>query len=121
MPHGFPNDQWELAKSQAREIMIARAKLRGMIPYSEMLSGVSAIELQPGDHRLSIFLEEISLSEAQSKRPILTAIVVHKTGDMQPGPGFFDLAKRLGRNTKDLLRCWINEAKLVHSYWEKQK
>ena len=121
MPFGFADDKWEQAKAQAKEIIVARAMLRGMIPYSEMLAGVSAIELEPGDHRLSPFLEEISLAEAKANRPMLTAIVVHKSGDMQPGPGFFELAERLGRDTSDLLRCWIEEAKLVHAFWEKQK
>jgi hypothetical protein len=26
---------------------------------------------------------------------MITALVVHKSGDMQPGPGFFELAQRL--------------------------
>lgn len=119
MPFGFPNDKWEQAKDQARRIIIDRARLRGMIPYSDMLSSVTAIVLEPGDHRLSPFLEEISLAEAKANRPMLTAIVVHKNGDMQPGPGFYDLARRLGRDTRDVLKCWIDEAKAVHAYWEK--
>jgi len=39
----------------------------------------------------------------------VTAIVVHKSGDMQSGPGFFELAKSLGKNTKDALACWVSE------------
>ena len=34
-------------------------------------------------------------------RGMLSVIVVHKQGDMQPGPGFFELAQRLGRDTSD--------------------
>jgi len=44
-------------------------------------------------------------------------IVVHKEGDMKPGPGFFDLATRLGRDTVDQERCWINEVNTVHRHW----
>ena len=36
---------------------------------------------------------------------------------MQPGPGFFDLAKKRGRNTSDILKCWIAELKKVHGAW----
>jgi hypothetical protein len=50
---------------------------------------------------------------------MLTVVVVHKTGDMQPGPGFYELAKRLGRDTKDILRCWVDELHRVHAVWSK--
>jgi hypothetical protein len=47
----------------------------------------------------------------------LSVIVVHKAGDMQPGPGFFELADRLGRDTSDIIRCWVSELKKVHAIW----
>jgi hypothetical protein len=39
---------------------------------------------------------------------------------MQPGPGFFELAEKLGRDTSDILDCWVNELKKVHAYWSNQ-
>jgi len=33
-------------------------------------------------------------------------IVVHKDWGMQPGPGFFQLAKKLGRDTSEKTTCW---------------
>jgi hypothetical protein len=42
---------------------------------------------------------------------------VHKSGDRQLGPGFFELAEELGSDTSDILRCWIEELKKVHAYW----
>lgn len=45
---------------------------------------------------------------------MLSALVVHKEGDMQPGPGFFDLAKRLGKDVTDIDMCWLSEFKKVH-------
>ncbi len=50
-------------------------------------------------------------------RGMLTVIVVHRDGDMEPGPGFFELARELGRDTSDILRCWIEELKKVHKVW----
>ena len=50
---------------------------------------------------------------------MLTVIVVHKVGDMQPGPGFFELAKSLGRDTRDPLKCWVDELHHVHAVWSK--
>jgi hypothetical protein len=34
---------------------------------------------------------------------------------VQPGQGFFALAGRLGKNTNDILRCWIKEVKRVQA------
>jgi hypothetical protein len=48
---------------------------------------------------------------------MISAIVVHKTGDMQPGPGFFELAAALGKDTSDTLRCWMSEVKKVYKTW----
>jgi hypothetical protein len=47
-------------------------------------------------------LGEISL-EGAAGRGMLSVIVVHKDGDMQPGPGFFELAEELDRDTSDIL------------------
>jgi hypothetical protein len=48
---------------------------------------------------------------------MLSVIVVHKVGDIQPGPDFFQLAKKLKRDTSDNLICWITELKRVHGHW----
>ena len=50
---------------------------------------------------------------------MLPVIVVHKVGDMQPGPGFFQLAKKLGRDTSDILVCWIDQLKTSASPLER--
>jgi hypothetical protein len=77
--------------------MISRAKVRGMIPYSDLVKGVKRITLEPHDPRLFHMLGEISSAEDAVGRGMLTVVVVHKIGDMQPGPGFFELAKQLRR------------------------
>jgi len=48
---------------------------------------------------------------------MLSAVVVHKVGDMQPGPGFFEFAKQLGRDRRNILECWVKELRKVHSVW----
>ena len=48
---------------------------------------------------------------------MLTAVVVHKSGDMQPGPGFFELARELGYDTTDIEKFWIQEVKKVFAAW----
>lgn len=115
--YGFEDSQWNLAKQQARDILIAVARRRGRIAYSELVPQISAVRMEHHDPRLFHLLGEISVEEDKLGRGMLTAIVVHKHGDMQPGPGFFELAKSLGRNTKDPLACWIQEFNRTHDLW----
>ena len=115
--YGFTEEQWSAAKSEVTALLRARAKLRGMIPYSELVAQLKSVQLQAHDPRLFHLLGEISAEEDAAGRGMLSVIVVHKSGDMQPGPGFFELAKRLGRNTSDILQCWISELKKVHAHW----
>lgn len=115
--YGFEGPQWDGAKQQVKEVLVSVARRRGRIAYSELVAQISALHLEPHDSRLFHLLGEISSEEDKAGRGMLTAIVVHKTGDMQPGPGFFELAKSLGRSTKDPLACWISEFNKVHDYW----
>lgn len=101
--------------------MIDRAKLRGMIPYSDLVKTIDSIKLDAHDSRLFRLLDEISIEEDELGRGMLSVVVVHKVGDMQPGPGFFELAKSLGRNTQDIEKCWVAELHRVHAFWSLSK
>lgn len=116
---GIPRETWTAAKQQAKTLMVERAQVRGMIPYSELVKGITALKLEAHDTRLFHLLGEISVEEDAAGRGMLTVVVVHKTGDMQPGPGFFELAQHLGRNTSDILSCWVAELKRVHAVWSR--
>lgn len=88
-----------------------------MMPYSDLVAEVSAIKFHPHDQGFHHMLGEISVEESAAGRGMLSVIVVHKHGDMQPGPGFFELAKSLGHKTNDILVFWVAELKTVHAYW----
>lgn len=117
MPYWIAQSDWDGAKSEARDLMIARAKSRGMIPYSDLVRGIAAVHLEAHDQRLFHLIGEISAEEDAVGRGMLSVVVVHKTGDMQPGPGFFELAQQLGRDTTDILKCWVSELHRVHAVW----
>jgi hypothetical protein len=112
-----PKPQWDAAKAQATAIMVERAKVRGMIAYSDLVSKIHAVAFKAHDPRLFHLLGQISSEEDAAGRGMLTVVVVHKVGDMQPGPGFFELAKSLGRDTGDILKCWVDELHRVHAAW----
>jgi len=115
--YGYDLGEWEAAKAEMREALVERAKVRGMIPYSELVEEITTIELEPNSFALAAMLGEVSTEEDAADRGMLSVIVVHKVGDMQPGPGFFELAEQLGRDTSDILKCWIEELKKVHRVW----
>ena len=113
-------DDWKVAKEEVTNILIERAKVRGMIPYSDLVSKVKSMQFAAHDPRLFKLLGEISSDEDSKGQGMLSVIVVHKRGDMQPGPGFFELARNLGRDTSDILDCWVRELKKVHAHWSNQ-
>lgn len=115
--YGYEQHEWDSAKVEMREALVERAKVRGMIPYSELVERITIIELGPHSFALAAMLGEVSTEEEAADRGMLSVIVVHKVGDMQPGPGFFELAKTLGRDTSDILKCWVDELKTVHRVW----
>jgi hypothetical protein len=118
---GIPLHEWNAAKQQALHTMIERAKVRGMVPYSDLVKQISAVKFLAHDTRLFHLLGQISVEENEARRGMLSVVVVHKSGDMQPGPGFFLLGQLLGYDTKDLLKFWVEQLKKVHAYWYERK
>lgn len=115
--YNYAIDDWNAAKEEMRQALIERARVRGMIPYSDLANQMTEIALEPNSFAFAAMLGEISSEEDAAGRGMLTVIVVHKVGDMQPGPGFFELAKERGRDTSNILTCWIEELKKVHRVW----
>jgi len=118
--YGFEEATWEIAKAEAKTSLAGYAKRRQMVPYSEFVKQIRAIHFEPHDSRLFHFLGEVSSEESTAGRGMLTALVVHKRGDYQPGPGFFELAHDLGHNTSDIVKFWIEEVKRVFTAWADQ-
>jgi len=110
-------DAWRAGKAEMRAILQAVAARRGMIAYSELASQMMSLQIEPFGGVMSELLGEIGAEEASEGRGILTVVVVHKSGDMEPGQGFYDLAAILGRDTSDRLTLWIKEMHRVHDCW----
>jgi len=118
-PYGFTSAQWDAAKAEAKNVLVGFAKRGHTIPYSEFVKKLHSITLEHRDPRLFHFLGEVSAEESAAGRGMLTALVVHKHGDMKPGPGFFELAKKLGHKTSDIDKFWIEEVEKVFAVWQK--
>lgn len=115
--YGFKYGNWEAAKTEAKNILVAAARREDLIACSELVRKIKSIAFEADDHRLSNLLDEISIEEDQSGRGILSAVVVYKSGDLHPVPGFSELAKSLGRDTADIFACWVKELDAVHKHW----
>lgn len=110
---------WNQAKQEAREILIARAKLNEPIAYSDLASRLKTARFEAHDQRLFDLLDDISRSENNAGRGMLSAFVIHKNPKYKPGKGFFELAKKLGRDVSDEDKFWVEEVTKVHLAWKK--
>ena len=97
--------------------MIAVAARRRVIAYSDLVAEIHTLDLEPKSEHLAHMLGEISTAEHEAGRGMLTVVVVHKHGDQMPGPGFFQLARSLDRDTRDREAFWIRELEKVYRAW----
>jgi hypothetical protein len=119
---GYNADCWMQAKEEARQILIQVATRRGSIAYSELAPQIQSIPFEHDAPRFWHLLGEISIEENAQGRGMLSALVVHKHGDMLPGPGFFALAKHLGKTSKKQVETlWLDEFKKAHDTWANRK
>ena len=116
--YGYAMERWESAKEEARLAIVQRARMGSDITYGELTQSIRSISFGPHDHVFHLMLGEISEEEDAAGRGMLTALVVYQD-DRKPGPGFWDLARRLGRNINDRDKCWIEEFQRVIAAWKK--
>ena len=115
--HGFDEKVWDNAKSEARKVMYGVAKGRSTIAYSDLVARIQSISLDAHDPRLAHFLGQIACEDDDNRLGLTTVVVVHKSGDGQPGPGFFEMAKSQGRQFDEPFAFWIEELNRVHDLW----
>jgi hypothetical protein len=106
--------QYEDARDQARTAMINVARARQTISYGDLVGHIHTWKLDPHGETLAKILDDISTSEHQRGRGMLSAVVVHATDDYLPGPGFFKLASRLGHDASDAVAFHATELQRVH-------
>ena len=114
---GFTRTGWEVTKAEIRTELVARAKTRGQVAYSELVALLTSARLEAWDPRLFALLGEIATCEEKAGRGLLSVLVVHKRGDNEPGKGFFELAKYFNRTISNHTVFWAEEMKRVHVYW----
>lgn len=80
------------------------------------------MDIEEHRDKMAELLGEIVHHEHENNRPMLTALVVHKGNDNNPGEGFFSIATELGyfdgsREQIARLIFWANQVTNVHNHW----
>ena len=112
---GIQSTTFIAAINEIIELLKARAKFRGMMTYAELVSKMTTVQLQPDSYALFEMLGEASIITYWAEGYMITALVVHKVGDQEPGNGFFQLAKDLGETVIDQTLFWVEQVKKTHA------
>lgn len=116
--HGFDPEVWERAREEARQILIQCAREGRKIAYSDLAAELDTVSIEPNSSAFHAMLDEISLCENKAGRGMLSVLVIRK--DIRTsGPGFFRLARKLGRKFKDDREFWKSESKRVIGSWRR--
>jgi hypothetical protein len=110
---GLTDADWETAKQELRSAILQAAGDRRMTCYSEVAPQVHVTNVDAYSTLLNYLLGEISSDEHAEGRPLLTAIVTHKDGDREPGPGFYEMARSLGYRFADPVVFWAAQVQEV--------
>lgn len=103
--------------------LIETARKKTLITYSKLAQPLGLdMEIEKDRDALSEYLEEIARHEQANGRPMLTAVVVHKGGDNNPGEGFYSIACKLGlfnenRHPRERLTFWACQIHEVFNSW----
>jgi hypothetical protein len=112
--YGYPAEVWSKAKEEAVRAIVRK---RSPIFYSDLTRRISSVAFGPHDYSFHYLLYEISKEEDAAGRGMISALVVRQE-DGLPGQGFFDLARELGRDVSDRIRCWNDETRIVLDHCE---
>lgn len=114
----YNTPEWLAAMDECQMQLIVDARTGHLPGYNEAAGRIRSFHFASGhDPRFWDLLYDISDREA---RPLLSALVVHKSGPEEglSGRGFFEqLCVRHGRDTSDRERCWAREVEAVQHYW----
>lgn len=103
--------------------LVRLAKSQNLAAYSDVapLVGLS-MDNNVDRNEIARLLREIAIHEDGEGRPMLSALIVHRGDDNNPGEGFFGVAQELGHfnGTRDSiakLTFWTNQVTQVHNHW----
>ena len=113
--------QRETLKDEMRGIMIATARARSTITYSELAAELQTARVHYHSFLMARLLDEIGGEEIEAGRGVLPAVVVRKSSGM-PGGGYFRESALLSDRPDaalppELEAMWREDLEAVYGYW----
>lgn len=106
---GLSDEQWNVAKAELRAAILEAAYEYRMTWYGEVASKVSVVPLEPYSSLMNYLLGAVFEDEHAENGLALTALVTHKDGDKEPGPGFYAQARSLGYSFNEPYVFWSTQ------------
>lgn len=120
---GFVEAEWrQLTRAYLDKLEpLARRQSSVTISYSDLVSGTDVAQHEVWWHVISDMLEVLVKACVDEGLPLITALVTY-TDQPHPGKGFFDAAKRFGRQPagQDDDTFWIAELGRVRERWSER-
>jgi hypothetical protein len=124
LTYGYSTGEWESARDWTTRRLQKVARDRSTITYSDLASEMAKaglIPLEPHSSALAGLLGHVNLIEHESRRPLISALVIYKGGDAEPGPGFWNFARDLGIDVGSgphaRLDFWSAEVQRCYEFW----
>lgn len=115
MPWGYSEEEWEIAKIQAKGILREHARRRETTTYSGLCDDIVVARFRHYSWSLMALLGQICSEEDAERGIMLASLVCKKGGDGLPGEGYFAWAEKLGRDTGDRRAFWEGEIERIFS------
>ena len=84
-----------------------------MTNYTEVANQIAVFPVEPHSALMNHLLGAVYEREHAAGRPALTAIVTHKQGDLEPGPGFYEMSRALGYRFNQDYVFWSTQVQKV--------
>lgn len=122
--YGHATSEWEATRDWVAKRLKRVARERTAITYSDLCDETAragALHLEPHSTALAGLLGQVNLLEHEAGRPLISALVVHRSGDLQPGEGFWSFARDLGidpgAGEHARLDFWAREIERCYAQW----
>jgi hypothetical protein len=122
--YGFPEETWTAARDWLTHRLQRVAGERGTVAYGELCEEMHSkgiIDLDPHGAPLAGLLGQVNVLEHDAGNPLISAVVVSKDA-MEPGVGFWNIAKDLGIEFGDSPgereAFWVQSLNECYARWQ---